>query len=341
VIAVGDRVTELDGHHAPAALVVEGLPPDTELDIVVGGRRAGSVRTLPAPPGPELFRFATIGDLHMGEGRTFGVLPTVRDHGGPDDAPVPRCVRAAIGELRAWGAELLVVKGDLTHHAAIDEFEQAAEVMGEAGIPAVATIGNHDVRGDFDDGRPVMAAAGVELVVDGIAVRDVPGLRIVVVDATTPGRHPGSFRRVGPAVLEAAASAGGPVVVALHHQLQRWPVPTHWPPGVLGPDSGRFLRALAEANPAALISSGHTHRHRTRTVGSTLLTEVGSPKDYPGTWAGYAVHEGGIRQVVRRVAAPDAIRWTESTKRALFGIWGRWSPGTLGDRCFTHVWPGG
>jgi len=319
--------------------VIDGLPPATDLEIVINGRRVGSVRTLPALPGPELFRFATIGDLHMGEGWTFGVLPTVRDHGGPADPPVPRCVRAAIRELRAWGAELLVVKGDVTHHATADEFQQAAEVLGGAGLPAVATVGNHDVRGDSPDGRPVLAAAGVELVVEGIAVRDVPGLRLVVVDATMPDRHPGSFRRVGPAVLEAASSAGGPVVIAMHHQLQRSPLPTHWPPGVLGPGSGRFLRALAEANPAALVTSGHTHRHRTRNVGTTLLTEVGSPKDYPGTWAGYVVHEDGIRQVVRRVAAPDAIRWTESTKRALFGAWGRWAPGTVSDRCFTHHWP--
>jgi hypothetical protein len=35
-------------------------------------------------------------------------------------------------------------------------------------------------------------------------------------------------------------------------------VPTHWPPGVLGPASGRFLRALAEANPQAVVTSGHT-----------------------------------------------------------------------------------
>ena len=337
---MGDRTVQLDGHAAPAAIVVDGLPADTDLDIAVNGRRVGSVRTLPAPPGRELFRFATIGDLHMGEGWTFGILPTVHDHGGPDDPPVPRCVAAAIRELRAWGAELLVVKGDLTHHAEADEFQQAADLLSGAGLPTVATIGNHDVHGEFGDGRPALAAVGVELVVDGVSVRDLPGLRLLVVDATTPNHHPGTFRRVGPAVLEAAASAGGPVVIAMHHQLQRWPVPTHWPPGVLGPGSGRFLRALAEANPAALIASGHTHRHRTRRVGPTVLTEVGSPKDYPGTWAGYVVHEGGIRQVVRRVAAPDAIRWTESTKRALLGIWGRWSPGTLTDRCFTHRLPG-
>ena len=48
---------------------------------------------------------------------------------------------------------------------------------------------------------------------------------------------------------------------------------------------------------------------------------------FPGTWAGYAVHEGGIRQVVRRVAAPDAIAWTDRTRHGLGGMWGLIAPG--------------
>ena len=330
---------EIDGHGAPAAVAIDGLPANAELDIRFDGEVTGSVRTLPSPPGRELFRFATIGDIHMGEGNTFGVLPTVRDHGGPDDPPVPRCVRAALDELRAWGAQLVVVKGDLTHDAEASQFEQAADLLAASGVPAVATVGNHDVRGDFADGRPLLAAAGIDLAVGGVVVRDLPGVRLVVADATIPRRHPGSFRRIRDDLLEAIGAAAGPAVIATHHQLQHAPFPTHWPPGVLAPETGRILRDVAEANPATLITSGHTHRHRARRHGPLLLTEVGSPKDYPGTWAGYVVHEGGIRQVVRRVAAPDAIRWTQDTARALFGIWGRWSPGQLTDRCLTHIWP--
>jgi hypothetical protein len=69
-----------------------------------------------------------------------------------------------------------------------------------------------------------------------------------------------------------------------------------------------------------------------------VITEVGSPQHYPGTWAGYVVHEGGIRQVVRRVAAPDAIAWTEQTRRSVLGVWARWSPGRIQDRCFSIAW---
>jgi len=42
---------------------------------------------------------------------------------------------------------------------------------------------------------------------------------------------------------------------------------------------------------------------------------------------------------VRRISHPEAIRWTEHTGGTALGMWRRWSPGTLGDRCFVHHWP--
>jgi len=319
--------------------VLDGLAAATTYDVVVEGRRVGSATTLAPPPGRPLCRVATVSDIHVGDGRTFGVLPTVRDHAEVGETPVVRATRAAVDELTAWGPDLLVGKGDLTHHGYASEWRDAGALLTSTGLRVIATVGNHDVRREAVDGRPLLAEDGVELAVRGVVVRDLPGIRVVAVDATMPSRHPGSFRASGRALLDAVGEvAPGPVLVAMHHQLQRSPVPTHWPPGVLGPESGRFLRRLADANRNAVVTSGHTHRNRMRVLHGVVVTEVGSPKDHPGGWGGYAVHEGGIRQVVRRVADPDALRWTEATGRALFGIWGRWSPGRLSDRCFTHHW---
>lgn len=337
---VGDRRLSVHGDGGPATLEVDALPSATTLEVRVDGRRVTQATTLAAPPGAELSRLATISDIHIGDGWTFGILPAVRDPLGPTDPPHPRAAAAAIRELRAWGAELLVVKGDVTHHGREDEWTEAGRLLAASDLPVVVTHGNHDVRPGYVDGRPLLAAHDIALAADGVVVRDVPGLRVVVADATRRHHHTGSFRPILGDVLDAVAAADGPALLAVHHQLQRLPFPTHWPPGVLGPESGRFLRALRRANPDVLITSGHTHRHRARRVGSLVVTEVGSPKDHPGTWAGYVVHEGGIRQVVRRVADPRVLRWTEATKRALFGIWGRWSPGRLDDRCFSHTWTG-
>jgi hypothetical protein len=138
---------------------------------------------------------------------------------------------------------------------------------------------------------------------------------------------------------ERAGEVDTPVFVALHHQLLRLPMNHHLPLGVPAVQARHFLARLQAANPAAFVTSGHTHRHRRRAFGPVAVTEVGSPKDYPGTWAGYVVHDGGIRQVVRRVTAPDVLAWTDRTADAALGAWSWWAPGRLTDRCFSHQWP--
>jgi hypothetical protein len=72
-VEVGGRTIEVDGDGNPAAVWIDGLPPDTRVDVVVDGRRATTARTLAAPPGRLLARVATISDLHIGDGWTFGV----------------------------------------------------------------------------------------------------------------------------------------------------------------------------------------------------------------------------------------------------------------------------
>jgi hypothetical protein len=127
--------------------------------------------------------------------------------------------------------------------------------------------------------------------------------------------------------------------MALHHPPSRLPIPTHYPPSIRWRDTTRLVQQVAAVNRATLMVAGHTHRNRRYVVGGLTVAEVGSTKDYPGQWAGYSVYEGGIRQVVFRVAEPSAIAWTETTRRALGGIWGWWSPGRLSDRCWTLDWP--
>ena len=86
------------------------------------------------------------------------------------------------------------------------------------------------------------------------------------------------------------------------------------------------------------VTSGHTHRHRRWSHAGITTTQVGATKDYPGVWAGYVVHEGGLRQLVQRIGRPDCIRWTEHTRRAAVGAWRYVAPGALASRCFTLEW---
>ena len=83
--------------------------------------------------------------------------------------------------------------------------------------------------------------------------------------------------------------------------------------------------------------AGHTHRnHRVQLpgTGDVPFVEVGTVKDYPGSWAEYRVYDGLVLQVHRRVTAPDALDWSERTRGMFAGTYARYARGRLSDRCF-------
>ena len=126
---------------------IGGLQPGTSYDVLLSGsgwprQRVATLTTLGPPLGRLLSRFATIGDCHIGE-PSVGALRRYRDPDPrPPDLPpyAERCARAAITEAEAWGAELLVAKGDLTYEGEVEEFEEAARVLGGASVPVEAIL---------------------------------------------------------------------------------------------------------------------------------------------------------------------------------------------------------
>lgn len=336
-VTLDDRaVGAVAGAGAPGAFDLHGLAPDQAYTVRVGGEEA-RFRTLPPPPGAERGRFATLSDLHLGE-RDFAFLPRVKDAPGAE-GHTTMCVRAALAEALGWGAELIVLKGDLAHDCSRQQYDGLARLLEGVPVPVLAIPGNHDGGNHAgDDPVAALGAHGIDLVT-GVAHHDLPGGRVVVANTLVPRRGYGRATPVLAGIAEALSGAPGGAVLAVHHHPQRTVVPTHWPPGILGIDGHRFLATVQRSNPATLVTAGHTHRHRRRRHGTVAITEVGAPIHYPGTWGGYVFHDGGVRQVVRRVADPAAIAWTERTGRALLGQWGRWADGRLADRCFSHPWP--
>jgi Icc protein len=340
------RLSRLPGGPGTAAL--GGLAPGCTYDVWVaaGSKRrvVAQVTTLRPPPGRLLSRFASVSDTHIGE-RAFDTFGLIREGPEPGGPSALVCLEAAIAEAREWGAELVVARGDLTRSSRPEQFALAADTLCGAGMPAIGVLGNHDVHRRPAYGAAICRAHGLAVVEDADA-HDLPGCRIVLAHSPMPGNHRGELpdRRIARiAQLCGEAPPGqagrpGPAAVVLHHPLtarRRW---SAYPPGLPEDQSARLAAALRTANPAVLVLAGHRHRNRRNQVGGITVAELGSTKDYPGAWAGYAVHEGGIRQVVRRVAAPAALAWTEATGRAVAGQWARWSPGTVEDRCFVQLW---
>ncbi len=361
-LSVGDRTVSLEAgppawaHHpyraarplgcgrgGPGAIAIDGLRSGVAHPVTLHledrDLSVGEVVTPPPPPGALLGRFATMSDLHVGE-RRFGALGGIVDVQPPSaraDRYADRCFAAALDEARAWGAELVVLKGDLTAHTRPDELRRVDRLVATSQLPALAQPGNHDVYATSGLGGALPA---MDLAVgDQLVVRDVPGLRIVVADTSIFQQRRGRMGRARiHAVADAAHQAAHGVVVSLHHPPRRFAAATSYPPGLERGDSEALLHALRRANPAAVVVAGHTHRNRTYRIDGVRVAEVGSTKDYPGGWGGYLVYEGGLVQTVRRTARADVIAWTEATARAVGGLWGRWSPGRIGDRCWTERW---
>jgi 3',5'-cyclic-AMP phosphodiesterase len=337
----------------PGSVVIEGLAPGTTYDVVASASGvpsflAGRARTLAPPPGALLSKFATVSDLHIGE-RNFGVLQRIHEaEEGPPGfrgtgktlEPYPaRALRAAMDEAAAWGAQLLVAKGDLSNWTTPAEVRDVGRMLAASPVPVEAILGNHDNQSGVD-ARALLEAQGVVVPWIPRAV-DLPGLRLVLVNTASgnPHLHGGELPAKASQRVAALAGEAPAAWVGLHHPPDRHRVPTVYPPGLPFEEARDLMEALVGANRATFVSCGHRHRNRCYAYGPIVITEVGSTKDYPGVWAGYKVYESGLVQVVRRTSRKDVITWTEATRRAMNGQWRRWSPGRLEDRCLKVDWP--
>lgn len=236
-------------------------------------------------------------------------------HFGGENAPA---VAAATQMLNAGGFDLVVVTGDLTRYAEIDEFEAAAAWLARIEAPKLVTPGNHDapylawaerVFAPFRRYERAIGPAPAQThLADGFAVR---GLN------TARGAQPRinwskgqiSRRQVSAAVQWFEASRPECVrIVACHHPLTEM---------IGGPMTARVWGGEAAARGFAyagvdLVLSGHIHAPfawaypfadgKTHAVGAGTLSirERGAP-------AGFNVVD--IERAAIRVAA---LGWTGS-----------------------------
>lgn len=308
----------------------DDLTPDSDHDLDGVG-----VRTLPRPAGELLATIATVNDVHIGElecGRVHGredIGPVLSAE--PGERPYPEMMSAAaVREIAALDPDLVVAKGDLTSVGSREEYQAFEALYRPAfGQRLAVTLGNHDhpARGACFDADPV-------------AFRDLDGATIAVVDTTRAGEVGGHLDAEQLERLdERAARADRPLMVFAHH-----PVADPELTPVIGEGSGldetstAELVALVARRPAiAGWFAGHTHRNRVRRfdpTGKTPFAEVASTKDFPGSWAEYRVHEGGIIAVHHRIGDPTALAWSERCRAMFFGLYPRWAFGAVEDRCY-------
>lgn len=289
------------------------------------------------PPGEVRTRFAILGDAHFGSRRA-------EEH-----------VRAAIADIHASGAELVIQLGDLTDHGNPDEFEEAAATLSELEIPLVTMMGNHDVF-SYNDlklaGRDLYPASFGRQP-DGVVVEH-KGFRLCVLDSVEHVASPfpafdfasGAFNE-GPGgaivrgalstpqhelLAEIAAPGSGPAFVFLHHPPQPFP---GFPPIVFGlrdVDTGR-LHATIDSGNVWGVFAGHTHRNfRTRDFDGIPAHEVAIARDFPFGYGLVDVTDEGY--AYRFVQLSDEALLEEAYGSA-GQMWRRYALGPPGARGFT------
>ncbi|CAN5655468.1 hypothetical protein BH20ACT23_BH20ACT23_15090 [soil metagenome] len=254
------------------------------------------------PPGDVAFRFAILGDIHIGS-------PTGE-----------AMARAAIADINDSGADLTIQLGDLADHGKRAEFAEAAKVMSELAMPWEVIIGNHDMYSTDEErlaGREYFTAH-FNRPPDGHMIEH-RGHRFALLDSAEEVASPfapynlvtgqfmdgnggaivrGALTAAQHEILaEVAAPDSPPAFVFLHHPTQPF---TSFPPIVFGlrdADSGR-LHAVCDSGNVYGVFAGHTHRNKVSgRFGTVPVTEVGIPRDYPFGYGlvdvtanGYAYH---------------------------------------------------
>jgi predicted phosphodiesterase len=288
------------------------------------------------PPGDVAFRFAILGDLHVGSPAGESMA------------------RAAIADINASGADLTIQLGDLADHGKRTEFVQAAKVMNELAMPWEVVTGNHDMYSTEEErlaGREYFTEH-FNRAPDGHLIEH-KGHKFVLLDSAEEVASPfapynlvtGQFMDGnGGAIVrgalttpqheilaEVAAPGSPPAFVFLHHPTQPF---TSFPPIVFGlrdADSGR-LHAVCDSGNVYGIFAGHTHRNKVSgRFGTVPVTEVGIPRDYPFGYGlvdvaanGYAYH---FHQISNEDLLQEAYPLSGQIHRNYAG-------GTASDRAF-------
>lgn len=158
----------------------------------------------------------------------------------------------------------VVITGDLVMYNERESYARLRAVVEEmrgAGSPVLLGLGNHDERGPF---RAVMLGDdATDPARQYYYAERFGGLRVIVLDSSTPGTHAGTL---GPEQLawlrdELATPAPEGTVIAVHHPPTMHPEPTmHYL------SNSDALGEIIAGSDVVAILSGHTH--------STIITAI-------------------------------------------------------------------
>jgi len=342
------------------AIELTGLEPGKVYHYEIDAGGVPALPTLQSPGifraldttsfGAELFRFASLNDMHVGE-RVSGeateiggtpIPPSFRQ----DDPPYWRVMNeGAVAAIASRGAAFTIVKGDLTsngtqtaeaasilsplanvfpirgnHDKSLSAF--LADVFDPRGKPAIASVNDHatdaDPHLDFSFGAPVTGSSFFFVALDSWD-NDMP---LPPPSPFQPPAAPGGGRVTADQLdwLDQELARGKPTFVYMHHPVSELAAVTAVPPiifTVREPDAALFLLKIAAHPNVVGVLSGHTHRNwitPSVLAPGVPFVETAAAKEYPGGYAIYKVFERGYTQSFYKCTTPACLAWSEQTR---------------------------
>lgn len=248
--------------------VVGGVPKSVSL---LGSAEAATAAT-------QSFTFVQISDSHIG----FHVKPV-----NPDALGTLKEAIAKVGALATKPA-FMIHTGDISHLTKPDQFDDAAQVIGSAGLDVHYVPGEHDLLDDMP-GKTYLERYGKNTKGAGWYSFDHNGVHFIAL-VNVVNLQPGGMGKLGAEQLAWLAddvkslSASTPIVVFAHIPL--WTIYKDWGWGT--EDSEQALSLLKRFGSVTVLN-GHIHQIIQKVEGNVAFhtaRSTGFPQPAPGVGPG-------------------------------------------------------
>jgi 3',5'-cyclic-AMP phosphodiesterase len=238
-------------------------------------RTTGLIDSAAAAPAMQTpFTFAHISDSHIGFNK-------------PANPDAIGTLREAIAKIRALPAKppFMIHTGDISHLSKDDEFDNADEIIKEAGLPVFYVPGEHDIL-DEERGAAYLARYGKNTKGAGWQSFDYNGVHFIGL-VNVRDLKAGGLGNLGAGQLDwlekdvRGLASSTPIVVFAHIPL--WTVYPEWGWGT--DDGGKALSLLKNFGSVTVLN-GHIHQIMQKIEGNVAFHTARStafPQPQPGT----------------------------------------------------------
>ena len=228
------------------------------------------------------FTFVQVSDSHIGFNK-------------PPNADARATFREAIAKVKALPTrpDFIIHTGDVSQLSRPEEFDDAEQMLKEAGLPVFFVPGEHDML-DPDGGKAFLARFGKGSQGAGWYSFDHRGVHFVAL-VNVADLKPGGMGNLGAAQLKwlkddlAGCPSSQPIVVFAHIPL--WTVSADWGWGT--DDAAEALKLLARFGSVTVLN-GHIHQI-TQKVEGRIAFHTARSTAFPQPVAGTAASPGPLK----------------------------------------------